>query len=31
MRETEHSHHPVADATGNAEVLLKYIKKGLKL
>ena len=31
MRDTEHNHNPVSDAIGNAEVLLKYKKKGLKL
>ena len=31
MRDTVHDHNPVSDALGNAEVLLKYKKKGLKL
>ena len=31
MRETPCDHNPVNDAIGNAEVLLKYKKKGLKL
>ena len=31
MRETAHDHNPVNDAIGNAEVLLKYKKKGLKI
>lgn len=31
MRDTVHDHNPVSDALGNAEVLLKYKKKGLKI
>ena len=31
MRDTPHTHFPIDDAKGNAEVLLKYIAKGLKL
>ena len=31
MRDTVYDHNPVSDALGNAEVLLKYKKKGLKL
>ena len=31
MRDTVHDHNPVNDAIGNAEVLLKYKKKGLKI
>ena len=31
LRDTKHTHHPVDDATGNAEVLLKMNKMGLKL
>ena len=31
MRDTVHDHNPVNDAMGNAEVLLKYKKKGLKI
>lgn len=30
MRDTKHTHHPVDDAGGNAEVLLKFAKMGLK-
>ena len=31
LRKTEHTHHPVDDAKGNAEALLEMIKMGLKL
>lgn len=31
MRDSPHNHHPISDALGNAEVLLKYKKKGLKI
>jgi hypothetical protein len=31
LRETQHDHHPVNDAKGNAEVLLKLVEMGLKL
>ena len=31
LRDTKHTHHPVDDAKGNAEVLLKYQKKGFKI
>ncbi len=31
LRSTEHDHHPVNDAKGNAEVLLKLVEMGLKL
>ena len=32
LRKTKHSHNPVDDAMGNAEVLLYYIKeKGLNI
>jgi hypothetical protein len=31
LRETKHSHHPVDDAMGNAEVVLKMQKMGLKM
>ena len=31
MRDTPHTHNPIDDCRGNAEVLLKYKKKGLKL
>lgn len=31
MRDTNHDHNPVNDSRGNAEVLLKYIAKGLKM
>ena len=31
LRRTEHDHHPVNDARGNAEVLLQLVDMGLKL
>jgi hypothetical protein len=31
LRETKHTHHPVDDAKGNAEVLLKMETMGLKI
>ena len=31
MRDTPHTHNPIDDCRGNAEVLLKYKKKGLKI
>ncbi len=31
LRSTAHDHHPVNDARGNAEVLLKLVEMGLKL
>jgi len=31
LRDTTHTHHPVDDAKGNAEVLLKMQKMGLKI
>lgn len=31
LRKTKHTHHPIDDAQGNAEVLLKYQKKGLNI
>ena len=31
MRDTEHTHNPVDDSKGNAEVLLKYKEKGLDI
>ena len=31
LRKTKHTHHPVDDAKGNAEVLLAMTKKGLKI
>lgn len=31
LRDSKHTHHPVDDAKGNAEVILKYIDKGLKI
>ena len=31
LRKTEHTHHPVADARGNAEALLKMKEDGLKI
>lgn len=31
LRETKHTHHPVDDAKGNAEALLKMQKMGLKI
>lgn len=31
LRETKHTHHPVDDAKGNAEVVLKMQKMGLKI
>ena len=31
LRETKHTHHPVDDAKGNAEVLLKMKKMGLNI
>lgn len=31
MRDTPHTHNPIDDCRGNAEVLLKYRNKGLKI
>ncbi|MHA2047741.1 MAG: exonuclease, partial [Candidatus Thorarchaeota archaeon] len=31
LRKTKHTHHPVDDAKGNAEALLKMMKQGLKI
>lgn len=31
LRSTQHDHHPVNDAKGNAEVILKLVEMGLKL
>lgn len=31
LRKTKHTHHPVDDATGNAEALLAMMKMGLKI
>lgn len=31
LRDTKHTHHPVDDAKGNAEVILKLRKMGLKI
>lgn len=31
LRDTKHTHHPVDDATGNAEALIKMKKMGLKI